>query len=315
MPRILFLANPHPVDYVADGLFHGLRTLLGADVVDYPRRDALYAGEAGTHIYGKGFGLYGLLDDIEVDRDNVFERDWDLVVPAVMWREWDWWIRAWRTFGDSVRYAPVDGSDLPFMYPYGPAWVRPWRWPLPRAHTRGVYFKREWRRWSIPPRVHLEPLAISYPREKMVDAISEKTQDFQTHVVDLEVGERIGRELDHERQHIFDNEGDYLADLRSARFGVTIKRQGWDALRHYEIAGAGTVPVFRDLADKPATCSPHGLVPGRNCLAYTDADDLFAQTKALTGAAYDELVAGSLEWAYANSTAERARFFLDRALA
>ena len=41
MPRILFLTSTHE-DYLADSLLHGLRTLLGADVVDFPKPDYMY---------------------------------------------------------------------------------------------------------------------------------------------------------------------------------------------------------------------------------------------------------------------------------
>lgn len=312
--RILFLASPDP-DYVADGLFHGLRHLLGADVVDAPRRDPLYKGTNRGELYGRGFGLYGLLDDVETDRESVWDREWDLVVSAVIWRDWDCWVRAWQTFGPRVRHAVVDGADLPFAYPYGPAWLRARNWPVPRADSRATYFKREWRRWSVPRWVHPVPLAISYPAEKVVPFVPPKTQEFGTHVIDLEVGERLGRRLAHERQHVFESEDQYLNDLRASRFGITTKRAGWDALRHYEIAAAGTVPCFRDLNGKPSTAAPHGLVPGRNCLSYADADDLLRQVAALSDDRYAQLAQGALGWARENTTVKRARWFLERALA
>jgi hypothetical protein len=159
-----------------------------------------------------------------------------------------------------------------------------------------------------------EPIAIAYPAAKMLSDIPVKSQDFASHIVDLEVGHRLGRGLAHERAYVFDNEPDYLADLRASRFGVTKKRAGWDALRHLEIAAAGTVPCFRHLADKPATCAPHGLVDGENCLSYRDADDLL---RRITGISEEErlrLAQAALAWAQDNSTEERARRFLERAL-
>ena len=101
-----------------------------------------------------------------------------------------------------------------------------------------------------------------------------------------------------------------VADLRRSRFGITTKRKGWDALRHYEIAAAGTVPCFRDLGRKPPRCAPHGLVPGRNCLSYTGADDLLAQVDGLEGERYRALATGALDWARANNTRRRAQELL-----
>lgn len=315
-PRILFLADPEP-DYVADGLFHGLRVLFGPSVVDWPRRDPLYVDSDPGRLYGRGFGFYGILPDIAVDREGVFEREWDLVVSAVIWRDWQFWVRAWQAFGPRVKHAVVDGGDLPWVYPYGPAWWRPRRWFVPRAHTRARYFKREWvpaTMLAAGRRIQLEPIAIAYPAEKMLTDVPPKTQDFASHIVDLEVGKRLGRELAHERVYVFEREADYLADLRASMYGVTTKRAGWDALRHLEIAAAGAVPCFRHLAAKPDTCAPHGLVDSENCLSYEDVDDLLDRVRALSEDQRLRLAHGALRWAHANSTEQRARSFLERAL-
>ena len=82
--------------------------------------------------------------------------------------------------------------------------------------------------------------------------------------------------------------------------------------RHYELAANGCVPCFRLLERKPALCAPHGLEPGRNCLSYTDAEDLLRQVDAVDENRYAELQRGALTWARANSTRARARAFLDQ---
>jgi hypothetical protein len=56
---------------------------------------------------------------------------------------------------------------------------------------------------------------------------------------------------------------------------------------------------------------PHGLEPGRNCLVYHDADDLFRKVDAITDDEYERLQAGALEWARANSTRCRAEGFVE----
>ena len=45
--KILFLTHPYP-NYVPDLLLHGLRKLLGPDVIDFPRKDCLYDGILGV---------------------------------------------------------------------------------------------------------------------------------------------------------------------------------------------------------------------------------------------------------------------------
>jgi hypothetical protein len=144
--------------------------------------------------------------------------------------------------------------------------------------------------------------------------LPQKTQDFQSHIVDLQVGEKLGRRLPNAKARIFDTESMYLRDLRASRFGVTTKRGGWDALRHLEIAGAGAVPCFRRLETKPSTCAPHGLLPGQNCISYRNADDLFRRVERLSSGETEALAARALAWAHNNSTVRRAESFLERVL-
>jgi hypothetical protein len=328
VPRVLFV-NPNYVDYLADGLFHGLRTLLGADVVDFPKAEPMYAShspERREKLRGHGFTLYGLLDDIEVDRHACLERaqqgEFDLVVFSDIW----------RTFGLFTEWAPqlqgivpmavVDGADRVEPYPYAGLWwrVRGW-WFLPRALNRATYFKREitpWTWWfrsylTLPPPVArrlglmrgIRPIAFSIPEEKIVSELPAKTKEFGAHVVDEEVAPRVGGKT----SYAFESEAAYYDDLRASRFGVTTKRAGWDCLRHYEIAANGTVPCFRDLAGKPPLCAPYGL-DASNTIEYASADDLLAKTAAVSADRYAELQARALEWAHANSTVARATEFL-----
>ena len=73
MTSVLFL-HSNAEDYLADSLLHGLRSVLGADVVDVPRRDSLYAVEDQSRVYGRGFTLYGTLPEIDVWRGWAIDR-------------------------------------------------------------------------------------------------------------------------------------------------------------------------------------------------------------------------------------------------
>ena len=329
MPRVLFV-NPNYVDYLADGLFHGLRTLLGPDVVDFPKAEPMYrtfTPERRARLRGHGFTLYGLLDDIEVDRHACLERaqqgEFDLVVFGDIWRTFGLFTE-WAPQLDGARIAILDGADRIEPYPYAGLWWRKkgW-WFLPRAQRRGIYFKREitpWTYWfrsylTLPPPIArgvgllrgMRPISFSIPDEKIVAEPPPKERDFASHIVDPEVAQRVGAAT----SYAFDSEDAYYSDLRAARFGVTVKRAGWDALRHYEIAANGAVPCFRDLERKPAGCAPHGL-SAANCIVYSSADDLVEKTTALTVDRYAELQAGALAWARANSTRRRAEQFLEQ---
>jgi hypothetical protein len=325
-PSVLFLTS-NIEDYLSDSLFHGLRTVLGEAVLDFPKKEILYRTYPHVaRLYGHGFTLYGLLEDPALDRHLAMDRarqgNFDLIVFGDIW----------RTFGSLLELLPsldrrhtafVDGADHGAPYPYNPAFwrVRHW-WTLPRAHTRGSYFKRELSARTVQARYSLpipsgiagrlpfaraiRPIAFSIPEEKVVEAPPKKEKQFPTHVVDSEVAARITAQS----EYAFQSESDYYADLRASRFGVTTKRAGWDCLRHYELAASGCVLCFRDLDRKPRRCAPHGLQDGGNCLGYRDADELFRKIRMLTDAEYKRLQAGSLEWARTNTTRRRAQEFL-----
>ena len=331
MTRVLFVGPGHD-DFLADGLFHGLRTLLGADAVDVPRIDHLYADhpmQRRPRLHGLGFTLAGLLpDDGDVDRDRALYRavdgEFDLVVFADLWRTFGPWTQWMPQLRDArVPLAVIDGSDRVEPYPYAGLWWRKhvW-WTLPRVLGRATHFKREvtpWTGWfrtylTVPGPLAerlgatraLRPISFSIPASLIVDAPPAKTKDWPAHVVDREVAPRVGAQT----SYAFADAAAYHADLRASRFGITTKKAGWDALRHYEIAAAGAVPCFRDLDRKPPRCAPFGL-DRSNTIIYRDADDLLAQTAALDDARYAELQAGALQWARRSTTVERARQFLE----
>jgi hypothetical protein len=328
MPRILFLSTPHE-DYLADGLLHGLRTLLGADVVDVPKVEFLYDSyphERRGDLYGHGFSLYCLLGDQPVDRHGALERarrgDFDLVVFADIWNTFERFAELAPSLRD-VPLAVLDGADRQEPYPYAGVWWRkPAWWTLPRAHTRALYFKREltpltgWFRsyLLVPPPLaarlpsirRMREIAFSIPAEKVLsEPPREKTRLLASHVVDPEVAARLGVAT----SYAFRDEAAYYADLQSARFGITVKRAGWDCLRHYEQAANGCVPCFRDRDLKPPRCAPHGL-DDSNSVSYGDYDELMRRLEAIDDARYGELQAGALAWARANTTVRRAERFL-----
>ena len=132
-----------------------------------------------------------------------------------------------------------------------------------------------------------------------------KLKDFPAHVVD----ERLAAMLGASTSYPFTREEDYYEDLRSSRFGVTTKRAGWDALRHYEIAACGAVPCFRDLDRKPASCAPFGL-NADNSIEYREPQELLERTASMAAEEYDRLQRNALEWARSNTTKRRARDLL-----
>jgi hypothetical protein len=324
--KVLFLHANQP-DYLAETLFHGLRTVLGIGCVDVPRYDSTYAPLSDSiraKLRGHGFSVYGLLPDdpILVAKRFYWQRvpeKYDLYIIANIWWQYEQFLELTRLV-PLEKIVVLDGIDAPECFPY--AWRlhrSPWAW---LAQIRSVrYFKRELmgdglsfglgrvlpevlrKGWSSPK--NTKPIAFSIPREKITLIRPEtKTKDFNRDIVDLEVAEgRTGE------SYPFQNEAEYYADLQASRFGITTKRGGWDCLRHYEMAANGCVLAFRELDAKPSLCAPHGL-DRKNCLVYRNKADLLQQIAALTPSAYEDLLQANYQWIEKNTTEARARQFL-----
>ena len=71
--KILYLTDKY-IDYLADEVLYGLRTILGSNIVDYPKKDILYAScrdkAPSSMVWTNGVTAFGL-PDINVDRDDV----------------------------------------------------------------------------------------------------------------------------------------------------------------------------------------------------------------------------------------------------
>jgi hypothetical protein len=325
--RILFL-TAHDADYLSDSLLHGLRSLLGASVVDYPKADRLYRtfpAAARSQLYGKGFTLYGLLDEIPIEREDIEGKIrgnfFDLVLFGSIWRNW----KVYKDLSGSLtpdRTILVDGEDMPNIFPYSRGYLKDRRRFLTPRGLKYPYFKRELTvrslrsRWYfllsrrltqfLPYPKSIHPISFSIPEEKIVTAAPPKTKDFPAHIVDTEIAAKLGVK---QSRHPFDTEQEYYADLQSSRFGITTKRAGWDCMRHYEIAANGAVLCFRGLEAKERTCAPHGLDSG-NCISYTDFDDLRRKIDLLSPGCYDHVRERGMDWARRNTTIGRAKELL-----
>jgi hypothetical protein len=328
--NILFLAPPAE-DYLAVGLLHGLRGLFGARVVDFPRYDVVYRTfpvEKRGSVYGRGFSAFFDLPELDVDRGSIEERvragAFDLIVFADIWRL-DQQFARWRRWLQPETTVLVDGHDSPNVYPHaGLWWKNPRAWRLPRADVGFLYFKREWTedsrfnvwhrlvpremRRHLPTYRGLRRTSFSFIESKIVTAPPAKTKDFARHIVDPEVAAAVPGSA---TRYAFDSEGDYYADLQSARFGITTRRSGWDCMRHYEIAANGAVPCFRALEGKPDNCAPHGLVPGENCLSYRSAAELTRAIAQIDSTRYAQLQAAALAWVRTKTTTAIARDLID----
>lgn len=84
--KILYLSqDPYP-DYMRCVMLIGLKELLGARVVDFPKIDHIYKTypKDEKRLYGKGFSYTKIVDDPEVDRtdlaDRINKKEFDLII-------------------------------------------------------------------------------------------------------------------------------------------------------------------------------------------------------------------------------------------
>lgn len=311
-PRVLFV-TARKEDYLQDTLLTGLRNLLGEHAVDLPRKHPLYVDEprAKRDLYGRGFTLWKTLPtEAEPVRPNRIASllaasggGFDLVVfgsvrrmPGALR-----WARLGRALRGLARRAPrtpwvfVDGEDASDIDA--------------RLLGLGTYYKRELRPEDAG---RARPIQFAIPARRLVPEVpDDKPRLFATHV-QCEVARAHPWIAEHcQPRYAFDREEDYYADLRGASFAVTMKKAGWDCMRHYEIAASGTVPCFWKLDEKPASSAPHGLVDGVNCVVFETAQELERKTtELLRSGRYPRVAAGALAWAREHTSERLARRIL-----
>lgn len=225
--KVLYLTESSAVDYQNDCLLIGLRELLGPDLVDVHKRDFAYSSydeEKAKSLYGMGFSVTRVLDDIKIDRDDIENkiknRYFDYVVYGSIHRCYDHFGIVAKHY-KKHKIIAVDGEDT-------------WH-PFSGIRNFGVlYFRRE----LDFDDTRVFPISFSFPTSK-VDFKKIKSKD------------RAFIDPRDRSTYIYKNEKDYYQDYRDARFAVTMKKFGWDCMRHYEILANGCLPVFLGIENCP----------------------------------------------------------------
>lgn len=234
--KILYLSHGSYPDYQGDLLFLGLRALFGSEVVDVPKIGILYEETFAENPsskrdigWGGGFTLYGTLPSIHVDRDDIPSKIqhqfYDLIIFGSSYRS-----KPLLSF--ILRHYPrnkivfVDGDDVQTIEK--------------ELVFRGFYFKRELAHSTFG----VFPISFAAPNFIILPGVPEtKTRIFSI----CDPRDRT--------TYIYKDEQSYYQGYQEALFGVTTKKAGWDALRHYEILANGCVPDFHDIRNCPLhTC-------------------------------------------------------------
>lgn len=226
--KVLYITEANGLDYQNDCLLIGLRELLGDNLVDVRKRSFAYRSydeEKAKSLYGMGFTVTRVLEDIEIDRDDIESkikhRYFDYVVYGSIHRCQDYFGLVAKYY-KKHRIIAVDGEDT-------------WH-PLSGIRDFGVlYFRRELN--FIDSMVF--PISFSFPTSKIL---------FNT----IKIKDKAFIDPRDRSTYIYKNESEYYRDYNNARFAVTMKKVGWDCMRHYEILANGCLPIFLGIEHCPS---------------------------------------------------------------
>lgn len=274
--RILFITTQNPEkqgDLLEVSLLHGLRTVLGDDCVDYPRKKIMYHDFSDTpkdSLHGRGFSLLTTpIDDIQ-DRD-IFNQKFDAVLygDGHMYGE-NPYIEGVNELANNNTWI-IDGHDL-----YGNA---PRKIMFDGEEIIGTQFTNCFKRELVEKDDDtVFPTGFGIPQDRIREVdFSIKNQLYQKTAPSDSLFEKtndIGGGFSH---HKFTIEEEYYDDISKSWFGLTCKKGGWDCLRHYEIIAAGTLLLFRDYDKKPPLCSPQDFP----CYSYSSKEELYTMMSEL----------------------------------
>lgn len=85
----------------------------------------------------------------------------------------------------------------------------------------------------------LHPITFSIPEEKMLKGYPIKTK-LLSNLIPGDVS-----------TYIYNTEEEYYKEYQSSFFAMTMKKSGWDCMRHYEIMANGSIPYFIDIENCP----------------------------------------------------------------
>lgn len=311
--KLLFITTKDPKkqgDLLEVSTLHGLRSVLGANCIDFPRKKVMYHDWSDTskdELHGRGFTLYTrpLQDLSENDRAL---KDVDFVLYGVTNAYGVEQNEEIDSLVEKGRVWHLDGHDL---YGFAPRMVSHNGEPIIGIQKLPC-FKRE----LVEEVRGAFPIGFGIPKHQIraID-LSRKGQLYQRTAPDSASFKEV-RDLGGGRaHHVFSVEQDYYDDLSRSWFGLTCKKGGWDCLRHYEIIAAGSLLLFKDYGTKPRLCSPQNLP----CFSYSSKEELEELTNRLVTdnkptSEYLDMLFRQRQWLYSVGTTEARALFILRVL-
>jgi len=297
--KILFVTTRNPEkqgDYLELSLLHGLKTVLGDDCVDYPKKKIIYGDYSESPkntLHGRGFSLLSQpLDDYAV-RDSIEVDDFDAVLHG-----------SGHMYGEitNINHRNIWHTDGHDRFGYAARMITHNKETIIGTQFTDKCFKRELLEYF--PTVF--PTSFGIPEHCIREInYTQKTQLFQiTAPSDACFYENSA--------YRFDDENLYYEDMQKSWFGLSCRKGGYDSLRNYEIIAAGALLLYRDFDQKSLICEP--TVPA---LSYSTPEELFKLMGTLVvnntpTPRYIELLEKQRKWLVAHGTTRaRAEYIID----
>ena len=222
------------IDYLADMLWISMITdkSIACESNLYP---SFFFENNLDKAWGKGFTLYGKVNEKHIKsnptnqelrfliKSNFYDY---LIYPSI--RRFDnLFVLATKIMGKN-RVIVIDGEDDKNI-----SW----------HSNHATYYKRELT--DIAHAHGIKPISFFIP-EIIIDEIKSKINFNAPKKHLLAPCDPRDR-----KTYIYQDEISYFQQYRDAYFGYTMRKKGWDCLRHYEIIASGSVPFFEDYESIP----------------------------------------------------------------
>jgi hypothetical protein len=311
--KILFLTHPYP-NYVPDLLLHGLRKLLGPDVVEFPRKECLYQGVLGLGICPANQLCPGWFpeDNGQIDREDIPSKIQRGVFSLIISD-----VRALGQWASQLDRSPsavviVDGEDRPVFIPPGRHVVcrretdgSDYSIPLPMALPEEIFA------WitsydALPKKYSIGFLGSTHDgqRRALIEELARCYPDglYSASVVPSPSNPfpegRFGRD-------------DYYRELQQCRLVLSLAGSGYDTFRFWENAACNAVHV----APRFPLFIPDDFENNRSIVRFTDVAHLRACVDRVlneNGWSKELVIDGRLNLTRFHFTTSRARYLLDR---
>lgn len=249
--KILYITTSNPRaqgDFQENVILHGLRSIMGSDVVDLPRKKVMYGDFSETtrdEMHGRGYTLYTRpLQDLDASQRQLTNIDVIL-------------------YGVTNAYGVTDYPEVNKLCKN--------IWYIDGHDTSDIKKTPCFKRELFEETKNVFPTGFGIPHYQIRPLTLNKNQKIQkTAPAEAFFKPEVMQHLRLHYPYAWNQEKEYYEDMQKSWFGLTCKKGGWDSLRHYEIMAAGSLLLFKEYDKKPILCSPQELP----CFSYSSLEEL-----------------------------------------